>query len=50
MIRRLHIIAEVLCPKINRYSDICFCADCIYYKDIEDGNVITCNYDGDVHE
>ena len=45
MIHRLHIIAEVLCPKINRYSDINFCADCMYYQDIEDGTAILCKYE-----
>jgi len=50
MIHRLNIVAEVLCPKINGYSDINFCADCMYYKDIEDGAVILCNYnEGGVH-
>lgn len=44
MIRRLHIVAEVLCPKINQYSDINFCADCMYYQDIEDGTAILCKY------
>lgn len=44
MIHRLNIVAEVLCPKINRYSDINFCAECPYYQDIEDGTAILCKY------
>jgi hypothetical protein len=51
MIHRLNIVVEVLCPKINGYSDISFCVDCMYYKDIEDGSVILCKYnEGGVHE
>lgn len=44
MINKLSIIAEVLCPKINMFSDINFCADCCYYKDIENGNIVLCEY------
>lgn len=50
MIHRLNIIAEVLCPNINDYSDISHCADCIYCAGIEDGNILLCKCGEVSHE
>lgn len=41
---KLLILAEVLCPKINKYSSIDHCASCPHFVDLEEGIKILCDY------
>lgn len=42
---KLLILAEVLCPKINKYGSIDHCASCPHFVDLEEGIKILCDYE-----